>query len=60
MENIVEDVEDQRQTKGSPADSQGCKNLVVWDVLRHSSGVNQSGVIAIRSQHDQDIETEAK
>ena len=60
MESIVEDVEDQRETKGSPADSQSCKNLVGWDVLSHSRGVDQSyGLFTIRSQLDDDKDSEA-
>ena len=58
---MVEDVEDQRQTEGSPANSQRCKNLVGWNDLRHSRGIDQyCGVFSIRSQHDDDIDSEAK
>ena len=31
MESVVEDVEDERQTEGSPANSQRCKKLIGWD-----------------------------
>ena len=60
MESIVEDVEDQTQTEGSPANSQSCKNLVGWDVVRHSRGVNQRhGVFVLCSQLHDDIDSEA-
>ena len=59
MESIVEDVEDQRQTKGSPANSQRRKNLVGLNVFGNSRGVDQSGLLSIRNQHDDDIDGEA-
>ena len=60
MESIVEDVEDQRQTEGSPANSQSDKKLVGCDVVRHSRGVHQRhGASIIRSQHHDDIDSEA-
>ena len=59
MESIVEDVEDQRETEGSPANSQSCENLGGWDVLSHSRGVDQSGVLSILNQLDDDIDSEA-
>ena len=49
MESVVEDVEDERQTEGSPANSQRCKKLVGWD--------DQSfGVSSTRSHYDIDSE----
>ena len=61
MESIVEDVEDQRQTEGSPANSQRCKNLVGWNDLRHSRGIDQYYcVFSIRSQYDDDKDSEAR
>ena len=61
MESIVEDVEDQRQTEGSPANTQSDKKLVGCDVMRHSRGLHQfHSVYLIRSQHDDDIDSEAK
>ena len=59
MESVVEDVEDQRQTEGSPANSQRCKNLAGWNVFGNSGGVDQSGLLCIRSQLDDDINSEA-
>ena len=59
MESIVEDVEDQRQTEGKPAHSQRCKNFAGWNVFGNSEGVNQSGLLCIRSQLDDDINREA-
>ena len=60
MESIVEDVEDERQTEGSPANSQSCKNLVGWNDSRHSRGVDKSyRPFSIRSQHDDDVDSEA-
>ena len=60
MESVVEDVEDQGETEGGPANSQSCENLVGWDVLSHSGGVDQSyGLLSIRRQHDDDIDSEA-
>ena len=52
MESIVEDVEDQRQTEGSPANTQNCKNLERMDVLKPSSGVDQSDCCFTRQLHD--------
>ena len=49
MESVEEDVEDERQTEGSPANSQRCKKLIGWD--------DQSfGVSSTRSQYDIDSE----
>ena len=59
MESIVEDVEDQRETEGSPANSQSCKKLVGWDGFNYSRGVDQSGHFSILNQHDNDIDSEA-
>ena len=60
MESIVEDVEDQRQTEGSPANSQSDKKLEGCDVVRHSRGVHQyHGAPVIRSKYDDDIDGEA-
>ena len=59
MESIVEDVEDERETKGSPPNSQSCKKLGGWDVLSHSRGVDQSGVFSICNQLEDDIDSEA-
>ena len=60
MESIVEDVEDQRQTEGSPANTQSPKKLDGFDVVRHSRGVHQRhGASLIRNQHDHDIDSEA-
>ena len=60
MESVVEDVEDQRQTEGSPANSQRCKKLVGCEVMRHSKGIDQPyGVFSIRSKHEQNIDSEA-
>ena len=56
MESIVEDVEDQRQTEGSPANSQSCKKFSELDVVKPSSRVHQSGVFGI---HD-NIDSEAR
>ena len=57
MESIVEDVEDQRQTERSPANSQSDKKLVGCDVVNHSRRVHQRhGVSVIRSKHDDDID----
>ena len=61
MESIVENVEDQRQTEGTPANSQGHKELVGFDIMRHSGGVYQRyGASVIRSQQHDDIDSEAK
>ena len=49
MESVVEDIEDERQTEGSPANSQSCKKLVGWFFE----------VFSIQSQHDDDIDSEA-
>ena len=57
MESVVEDVEDQRQTEGSPANSQSYKKLVGWDDMRHSWGVNQTKRFPILNQLDDDIES---
>ena len=58
MESVVEDVEDQREAESSPANSYRRKNLLGWDVLRHSRGVNQSdGLFTIRS--DNHIDSDA-
>ena len=59
MESIVEDVEDQRETEGSPANSQSCKKLVGFDDLKRSRGVDQSGVFSIRNQRDDCIDSQA-
>ena len=60
MESVVEDVEDQRQTEGSPAKSQSCKSLSGSNVSRHSRGVDQSyGPFSIRGQNDDYVESEA-
>ena len=58
MESIVEDVEDQRQTEGSPAITQKCKNLAGLDVMKPSSGVHQWSC-CFTSQLDNDIDSEA-
>ena len=58
MESVVEDVEDDRQTEGSPANSQSCKNLVGLNVFGNSRGVDQSGLFSIRNQHDDDINSQ--
>ena len=59
MESIVEDVKDDRQTEGSPANSQSCKNLVGWNVFGNSRGVDQSSCFSIRNQLDDDKDSEA-
>ena len=60
MESVVEDVEDQRQTEGSPANSQSCKNLVGFNDFRYSRGIDKYCVFfSIRSQFDDDIDSEA-
>ena len=60
MESIVEDVEDQRQNEGSPANTQSDKKLEGCDVMRLSRGVHQRhGASVIRNQHDDDIDSEA-
>ena len=59
MESIVEDVEDQRQTEGSPANSQSYKKIMGRDVMRHSRGVNQTNRFPILNQFDDDIDSEA-
>ena len=60
MESVVEDVEDEGETDGSPPNSKSCKNFVVWNVLSHSGGVDQTdGVQGIRTQHDDDIDSQA-
>ena len=61
MESVVEDVEDLRETEGSPANSQSCKKLGGWDVW-HSQGVDRScgaGVFSFPNQLDDDIDSEA-
>ena len=55
MESIVEDVEDERQTEGSPANFQHSKKLVGWDDFKHSSIFS----ILIRYQLDDDIDSDA-
>ena len=58
MESVVEDVEDERQTEGSPANSHRCKKLVGFDGMRHTRGVEQSYVVfCSRSQFDDDIDS---
>ena len=60
MESIIEDVEDERKTKGSPANSQSYKNLVGSDVFRYSKGVDQSfGLFTIFGQVEDDIDCKA-
>ena len=60
MESVVEDVEDEGETEGSPANSQSCENLGGWDDMNHSGGVDQTdGVFSIRRQHDDDIDSQA-
>ena len=59
MESIVDDVEDQRHTEGSPANTQSDKKLEGCDVMRHSRGVHQLGIRAIRNQLYHDIDSEA-
>ena len=41
MESIVEDVEDDRETEGSPAKSQSCEDSRGCDIVRNSRRVNQ-------------------
>ena len=57
MESVVEDVEDQRQTEGSPANFKHCKKLVGfgWDDFKHSTIFS----IRIRYQLDEDIDSNA-
>ena len=42
METIVEDVEDQRENEGSPANSQSCEDSGGFEVMRISLSVNHS------------------
>ena len=42
MESVVEDVEDERQTEGSPANSQCCQYIGGCDDMRISLSVNHS------------------
>ena len=59
MESVVEDVEDERETEGHPANYQKCNNFDGWDDMKHSSGVHHAdGVFTfftIRYQHGHDI-----
>ena len=58
MKSIVEDVEEDRKTEGSPAKSQSCENCRGCDFVRNSRRVNQSdGLINIH--HQQDIDCQA-
>ena len=47
MESIVEDVEDERQYEGSPANSQSCEDSGGWDgmgisiIVNHSDGLSR-------------------
>ena len=42
MVSIIEDVEDQRETEGSPANSQSCEDSGGFEVMRISLSVNHS------------------
>ena len=42
MESVVEDVEDERQTEGSPANSQSCEDSGGCDDMGISLSVNHS------------------
>ena len=53
MESIVEDVEDQRQTESSPANSQRCEDSGGCDVMRISLSVNHSDGPSSCSSHYQ-------
>ena len=58
MESIVEDVEEDRKTEGSPANSQSCEDCRGCDVVRNSRRVNQTdGLINIDHQQDIDSQT---
>ena len=60
MESVVEDIKNERQNEGSPANSECCKNLLGWNVFANSRGVNQPyGVFSIRRQHEDNIDSEA-
>ena len=63
MESVVDDVEDEREKEGSPANTQSHKKLVILDFFRHSKRVDQfNGLFLIRSQHqfDDHVDSEAK
>ena len=40
MDSIVDDVEEERETEGSPANSQRCEDSGGWEVMRISLSVN--------------------
>ena len=42
MESIVEDVEDDRESEGSPANSQSCEDSGGWDWMSKSLSVYHS------------------
>ena len=46
MENIVEDIEDKSQTKGSPANSQRYEDMEGGKVVSSSGSVNHSDVLS--------------
>ena len=51
MESVVEDVEDERETEGRPADSQYCEDGGGCDLLLTSSGVDQVDVLYVSHHH---------
>ena len=54
MESIVEDVKDEREAEGSPANSQGFKDRGGWKVMRISMSVNHSdGLSHYQGRHCQ-------
>ena len=53
MQNIVEDVEDQSQTEGSPANSQRYEDMEGGKVVSSSGSVHHSDVLfSHRKSHD--------
>ena len=46
MESIVEDVEEERQTEGSPANTQCCEDSGGCDDMRISISVNHSDALS--------------
>ena len=60
MESIVEDVEDERQTEGNPANYQKCNNFDGWDDMEHPSGVHHAdGVFTIHYQDGHNVFSDA-
>ena len=52
MESVVEDVEDERENEGSPADPQHCNEFVGIDLMIFSISVYNSDLLP-RSDHQQ-------